>query len=183
MFRILCLGNELLADDAFGLVVADELRRRYPRLDVVFTADSGLHLIDYLADVEVLVVVDTLQTGSDPPGTLYVLGSSDFKSPSGPSPHYVGLLETLQSAKKLLLNVPKDIIILGVEAADCLTLGGEMHGAVKSAVGLAADLVGEVVKNWPPDAPEDFAGVLRQALASVSARWGSGRIVEIQQSW
>ena len=49
MIRILCLGNELLADDAFGLVAAEELRRRFPQLDVVFTTDSGFHLIDYLA--------------------------------------------------------------------------------------------------------------------------------------
>jgi len=34
---------------------------------------------------------------------------------SGPSPHYVGLLETLQLAKELLLNVPKGVIILAIE--------------------------------------------------------------------
>ena len=48
MTRILCLGNELLADDAFGLVAAEELRRRFPQMDVVFTTDSGFHLLDNL---------------------------------------------------------------------------------------------------------------------------------------
>src|SRR5208283_5509171 len=46
--RILCLGNELLADDAFGSAVAEELRRRFPTMDVVFTTDSGFHLLDNL---------------------------------------------------------------------------------------------------------------------------------------
>src|SRR5271167_4108673 len=87
MFRILCLGNELLADDAFGLAAAEELRRRFPQMDVVFTTDSGFHLLDYLAEIELLVVVDSIQTGRVSPGTLYVLRSSDIKSPSGPSPH------------------------------------------------------------------------------------------------
>ena len=181
MIRILCLGNELLADDAFGLAAAEELRRRFPQMDVVFTTDSGFHLLDYLAEIELLVVVDSIQTGSVPPGTLYVLRSSDMKSPSGPSPHYVGLLETLQLAKELLLNVPKDVIILAVEAADCLTLGGKMHDAVKSAVGMVADLVAEIVQNWEPDGSQaqDSGDGLRRAIAVVSTRWGSDRLVVI----
>jgi hydrogenase maturation protease len=181
MFRILCLGNELLADDAFGSVAADELRRRFPQMDVVFTTDSGFHLIDYLDGIQLLVVVDSIQTGNVSAGTLFVLQGSDMKSTFGPSPHYVGLFETLQLAKELLLNVPKDVIILAVEAADCLTLGGEMHDAVKSAVGLAADLVGEIVHNLQlADAPDsDSADGLRRAIATVSARWGSERIVVI----
>ncbi len=89
-----------------------------------------------------------------------MLRSSDMKSTYGPSPHYVGLLETLQLAKELLLNVPKDVIILAVEAADCLTLGGKMNEAVRSAVGLVADLVAEIAQNWKPaEAQEgDIAG-------------------------
>ncbi len=180
--RILCLGNELLADDAFGQVAAEELRRRFPQMDVVFTTDSGFHLIDYFANISLLVVVDTIQMSREAAGTLYVLRSSDIKSTFGPSPHYVGLLETLQLAKELLLNVPKDVIILAVEAADCLTLGGEMHEAVRSAVGLVADLVGGIARNCQaPDARQgEIAGDgLRRAIATVAARWGSERIVVI----
>jgi hydrogenase maturation protease len=179
--RILCLGNELLADDAFGLASAEELRRRFPQMDVVFTSDSGFHLIDYVAETELLVVVDSIQTGRVPPGTLYVLRSSDMKSSSGPSPHYVGLLETLQLAKELLLNVPKHVIILAVEAADCLTLGGKMHDAVNSAVGLVADLVAEIAQNWEPAEAhaDDSTDGLRLAIATVSARWGSERLVVV----
>lgn len=181
MLCILCLGNELLADDAFGLVAAEELRRRFPQLDVVFTTDSGFHLIDYLAEIELLVVVDSIQTGNVSPGTLYVLRSSDMKSAYGPSPHYVGLLETLQLARELLLNVPKDVIILAVEAADCLTLGGKMHDAVKSTVGLVVDLVAEITQNWKPaEAHDKVSGDgLKRAIATVSARWGSERLVVI----
>jgi hydrogenase maturation protease len=173
------LGNELLADDAFGFLVAEELGRCFPALDVVFTTDSGFHLIDYLTGVDFLIVVDSIQTGNVSPGTLYVLRSKDIQSPAGPSPHYVGLLETLQLANQLLLNVPKDIIVLAVEVADCLTLGGQMHSAVRSAVGPVADLVGGIVQNRQPGAPDDLDGALTQAVASVAAQWGSGRIVAI----
>jgi hypothetical protein len=88
-------------------------------MDVVFTTDFDFHPINYLANTQLLAVVDSIQTGSVSPGTLYVLGSSDIKSADGPSLYYVGLLETVQLARELLLNVPKDVIILAVEAADC----------------------------------------------------------------
>src|SRR5208337_255800 len=164
--------------DAFGAEAAAELRRRFPQMDVIFTTDSGFHLIDYLADSPLLVVVDSIQTGSVPPGTLYVLRSSDMKSAYGPSPHYVGMLETLQLAKELLLEVPKDVIILAVEAADCLTLGGKMHDAVKSAVGLVVDLVEEIDRAWKsaPLCPDvNSADCLNGAVEKVAARWGKER--------
>jgi hydrogenase maturation protease len=173
------LGNDLLADDAFGLAASEEIRRRFPQLDVVFTTDSGFHLLDNLSEAKFILVIDCIQTGNHPPGTLYLLRSSDMKSSYGPSPHYVGLLETLQLARELLLNVPDDVIILAVEAADCLTLGGKMHVAVESAVGMAADLVAEMVQNWKPDGArdEDSGDGLRRAIATVTARWGSERLV------
>src|SRR5208282_2739713 len=142
----------------------------------------GFHLLDNLIEAKFICVIDCIQTGNVPPGTLYVLRSSDMKSPYGPSPHYVGILETLLLAKELLLNVPKDVIILAVEAADCLTLGGKMHDAVKSAVELVADLVGEIAQSCQtPDAhqDEDAGDGLRRAIATVSARWGSERLVVI----
>ncbi len=182
MLRILCLGNELLADDAFGPVVAEGLRRAFPHLDVVFTTDSGLDLLEYLTETDLLVVVDTIQTGKVPTGTLYVAGISDIKTPLGPSPHYIGLLEALQVAKELLLKVPDDVIILAVEAADCLTLGGTMHVAVQAAVGLAIDLVREISMEWKPASvrlDKDSGGGLMRAIMAVTARWGSERFVVI----
>jgi hydrogenase maturation protease len=180
--RVLCLGNELLADDAFGSSATEELRRRFPQINVVFTTDSGIHLIDYLTGIQPLVVVDCIQTGQVPPGTLYVLRSSDIKSAFGPSPHYIGLFETLQLARELLLDVPDDVVILAVEAADCLTLGGEMKCAVKSAIGLVADLVEEIMHQWKPAGAhrnQDSGDGLSRAIVTVSARWGTERLVVV----
>jgi hydrogenase maturation protease len=168
-----------LADDAFGQVVAVELRSRFPQLDVVFSTESGFHLIDYLSGIQRLIVVDTVLSGAASPGTLYVLRSSDIKCPFGPSPHYVGVFETIELARKLLLSVPEEVMILAVEAADCLTLGGSMHDAVKSAVGPVSDLVAELASRWrlAGDHAQDSGDGFRGAIATVSARWGSERLV------
>ena len=176
--RILCLGNELLADDAFGSVAAEDLRSRAPQLDVVFTTDAGFHLIDYLSDIELLVVVDSIQTGKVAPGTVLVFRNTDIVAPSGPSPHYVGLFETLQLGRKLLLPVPGEVIILAVEAVDCLTLGGEMHSEVKSAVGIVTELVSEIMPCSKLATSEgDVTLCLQRAITSVSARYGPDRLV------
>jgi len=144
--RILCLGNDLLADDAFGGVVAERLRRQWPSLDVVETSVTGFDLIDYLQGASRLVVIDSVQTGTSPPGTIYSLRESDIKSLSGPSPHYIGLFETLALARKLQLATPEEVIILAVEVADCTSLGGRMHPAVQGAVSAVLDLVGEIAQ-------------------------------------
>lgn len=182
MIRILCLGNELLADDALGLAAAESLWRRFPQLETVFSTDSGFHLIDYFTDIQLLIVVDAIQTGTVPTGTLYILRSSDMKSPGGPSPHYVGLLDALQLARELLLNVPNDVVILAVEAQDCLTLGGRMHDAVSSAAEVVADLAAEIAHQWEladTQRDQDSGDGLTRAIAAVSARWGSERFVVI----
>jgi hydrogenase maturation protease len=178
--RVLCLGNELLADDALGLVAAEELRRRFPHLDVVFTTDSGFHLLDYLSDYTLLVVVDSIQTGQVPGGTVLIFPKANIQAPPGPSPHYVGLFETLQLGRKLVLPVPEEVIILAVEAVDCLTLGGEMDPAVKSAVGLVAELVGEIVQCTRAATAEPavaLADCWHRAFETVSARYAPGRVV------
>jgi len=54
MLRVLCLGNELLADDAFGFIAAERIKRSFPQLDVVSSSDSGFHLMDYLTDIDLL---------------------------------------------------------------------------------------------------------------------------------
>ena len=140
--RVLCLGNELLADDALGAVVAEQLRQILPgTLEVVFTSAMGFDLLDDVLGASRLLVVDTIETGTKPPGTVHLLREEDVQTVPGESPHYIGLFETLKLGRKLQLDVPKDVIIIAVEPADCLTVGGAMTPAVKEAVPIVVNLV------------------------------------------
>ena len=140
--RVLCLGNELLADDALGAVVAEQLRQILPgTLEVVFTSALGFDLLDDVLGASRLLVVDTIETGTKPPGTIHLLREEDVQPVPGESPHYIGLFETLKLGRKLQLDVPKDVIIIAVEPADCLTVGGAMTPAVKEAVPIVVNLV------------------------------------------
>ena len=139
---MLCLGNELLADDALGAVVAEQLRQILPgTLEVVFTSAMGFDLLDDVLGASRLLVVDTIETGTKPPGTIHLLREEDVQPVPGGSPHYIGIFETLKLGRKLQLDVPKDVIIIAVEPADCLTVGGAMTPAVKEAVPIVVNLV------------------------------------------
>jgi len=159
--RVLCLGNELISDDALGIVAARWLCRRLavagtpvppgPSLDqavtvrafelprvgpveVVETALTGMYLLEAVVGASRLIVVDTVVTGATDPGTMLELKERDLAGPRGGSPHYIGLLETLDLARALGLDVPADVVFVAVEAGDYMTVGGEMTAPVRAAV-------------------------------------------------
>jgi len=133
--RLLCLGNDILADDALGIRVAEALRARVPgTVEVVASMESGYHLLDYLLGVERVVVVDTVMSGGKPPGHIYEVGEGDFEIIPGTSPHYIGLFETLALGRELGLDVAAELTIIAVEASDCTTVGGEMNPLVERAI-------------------------------------------------
>ncbi|HUI57991.1 MAG TPA: hydrogenase maturation protease [Bryobacteraceae bacterium] len=144
--RLLGLGNELLADDAFGVRVAREVQRRLgPGADVVTSSAAGFHLLDDVIDTDHLVVVDTVQTGSARPGTIRVLNEDQVRPMPDGSPHFLGLFDVLRAARKLGMQVPADVVIIAVEASDCTTVGGPMHPDVGSAINHAVELSQQLI--------------------------------------
>src|SRR5512136_968690 len=147
--RVLCLGNDILADDSFGIAVARELRRLFgDKLEIAESNASGFGLLDDLIGVDHLLVVDVINTGNLEPGTIKVLRETDVTPVPGGSPHFVGLFDILSLARTLDLHAPEDVTIIAVEAADCLTVGGEMHPAVRAAIPNTVELAAEWVRRF-----------------------------------
>jgi hydrogenase maturation protease len=145
--RLLCLGNDVLADDALGIHVAERFRSQMPpSIDVVSCMESGIRLIDYLLGVPRVVVIDTVQTGRVPPATILTFREEDVEFTAGTSAHYIGLFETLALGRKLGLPVARDVVIIAVEAADCRTLGAKMDPAVEGAIPEVIDRVQELLR-------------------------------------
>jgi len=140
--RLLALGNDILADDAFGIRVAGEARRLFGgQIEVVESSEAGMALLDHIQGCNRLIVVDTVVTGRAAPGTITVLRGEEFRVAPGGSPHYVGLFEAIQVAHKLGLAAPDEVTIIMVEAADTTTVGGPMTPAVEAAIAPALDLI------------------------------------------
>ena len=147
--RVLGLGNDLLADDALGVLAARELRLRLDRaIDVVDTIETGFGLMDHLLGCDRMIVIDAIRTGEHPPGTVLTLEEGDVQGVPGSSPHYVGLFETLAAGRALRLDVPAQLVILAVEVDDCTTVGGKMHPAVGRAVDEVVRMAEDRVGVW-----------------------------------
>ena len=148
--RVLGLGNDILGDDALGIRVAREVEARFGHeVEVVASSQSGFHVMDDLLGVSRLLVVDSIQTGSTKPGTVYVLDENSIRPTQGVSSHSLGIFEVLEVARRLSLPVPAECVILAVEAADCTTVGGGMHPDVEAAIPLVVEWVGRYLAAEP----------------------------------
>ena len=139
---VLCLGNELLADDAAGIIAAAKLKADIgDQADIVDTSLSGMALLEYFIGYEQAIIVDAIHTGKHEPGSVIEIDQSELKAVIAPSPHYAGLPEMLEIAKLLGVDFPKDIKIFAIEAADPYTIGGEIDDRVRDGIDRAVERV------------------------------------------
>jgi hydrogenase maturation protease len=134
---ILGLGNDLLADDAVGILAARSLAvtlHDRPDIDIVETAMHGVALLEFFIGYDRAIILDAIKTGEHPVGTIIELAPSDLRPVISPSPHYTGIPELFRIADELSLSFPREIVILAMEVADPYTIGGEISPTVSAAI-------------------------------------------------
>lgn len=134
---LLGLGNDILSDDAVGLLVARQLREELAgdaRFEVSETTEMGLALLDFLVGRRAAVVVDAIQTGDAPPGTIHEVEIARLPQLPARTPHFLGVGETLALGCRLGLLMPRAVRVLAVEVADPFTLGTVLSPAVAAAL-------------------------------------------------
>ena len=158
MTLVLCLGNDILRDDGVGWAVASALEGRVAD-DVVVkrSALSGFYLLDELTGWERVIVVDAVQTGLHPPGTILSFPFEALGTEAGPSPHAVGLPTVVRLGRQSGVPLPAWIHIVAIEVDDMETFTEGLTPAVQAAVPEAVGVVTSVLAHLP-------------ALAGASAR-------------
>ena len=115
---LLALGNDIIGDDGVALAAARELRETFGddrSVDVVESAESGLALIDILSPYDRALLLDSIEAGDLPAGTVREFGREDFHKVLGPSPHYAGLPEVIALADKLGIDFPSELRVLAIK--------------------------------------------------------------------
>ncbi len=146
---VLGLGNDILTDDAVGLRIVEALRARFSGeadIELKSTTEMGLALLDEIAGRESLVLVDAVQTGRAPAGSIREMDPGELGGALTTVPHFLGLRETLALGKLLGLPMPQQVRIVAVEVADPFTLGTELSPAVAAAVDAAANRVAALAR-------------------------------------
>jgi hydrogenase maturation protease len=146
---VLGLGNDLLSDDAVGILAVRALKRQIGHhADVVESDLTGLGLMDILAGYDKVIIIDAVQTTRFRPGTIIDIDPKDLDTIPNPSPHYTGLPEMIAIAGQLNIDFPGEIKIMAIEVADHCTLGGELSKPVADALHGVVDRARLYLQRW-----------------------------------
>ena len=140
---ILGMGNPILSDDGVGLHVARALEGRFPGTDVRTSALIGLGLLDIVADYDQVFVIDAIQDGKYPPGTVVKLSAGEgalhlFSS------HGMHFLEILQLGKDVGIAVPEVVGVYGVVIDPDCPFGEELSPPLARR---QAGIVGQIAED------------------------------------
>lgn len=145
---IVCIGNDLVADDGVGHAIYYELRRRElattTRLRLLGL--GGMAMLGEFEGERLLIVVDAVQFGAQP-GTIHVLGWDDLpESTSHVSCHGIGIREAIEVSQRLYPEkTPEQVYLVGLEGICFDQLGGGLSPEVAANVTAAASVVEELV--------------------------------------
>jgi hydrogenase maturation protease len=144
------IGNPYMHDDAIGIEVVAELRKR--ELDekiLVFEYRTlDLSLLTYFKNSSKIVLVDALKSGQVP-GTVSKYSVSDSKNPMStlPNLHGLQLYDVVDLASQTgVLSCP--IVVVGIEPKDC-TPGEGLSDEVKGALPKVINVVMNELLNQP----------------------------------
>ena len=117
---VVCVGNDLVADDAVGYEVFRRLADSPlpPGVTLHYAAVAGIALLDYLTDEDsAMIVVDAVQFGA-PTGTIHNLRWDELPDfgAGAISAHFIGLKETIDIGRLLYPErLPSTVTLVGIE--------------------------------------------------------------------
>lgn len=152
---VIGVGNDFRGDDGAGPAVLARLAGHVPPgVDLVPSDGEPANLLAAWDSASVAIVVDAVQAGSAPPGTLHRLVIAGPAAPHDAEPvpedagmsgsHQLGLGSAIGLAQALG-RLPARLILHGIQGAD-FTMGSGLSEPVADAID---DLVGAVVADLP----------------------------------
>jgi hydrogenase maturation protease len=142
---VIGLGNPVRADDGVGPAVARHLRERLAGAEGV-TVDElwagGFRLAEAMVGYDRAILVDALQRGDRPPGSICRLSLSDLDGTRTTNcVHDASLPTALEAWRRLGVPLPRDISIWGIEAQDLESFSEELTTPVAEAVPRLVDAI------------------------------------------
>lgn len=144
---ILCLGNDILCDDAIGAVVAKRLEADKDVMslaEVIFAPLAGLNLIEFINDCNNVLIIDSIITKNKEPGNIHFFPAG-YLTPSNNlvNSHQISLPTALKFGKQLGYKLTENIDIIAVEVNDITTISETMTIEVSEAVNKVIDFTKE----------------------------------------
>ena len=163
------LGNPILGDDGVGWKVAESVQERLKSdshyhlpyrpinsktvqhlspVEVDCHSLGGLSLMERLIGYDRVIIVDSMETGNNPVGSVSVFPLASLSDPMAghsASAHDATLITALRTAEQLGADIPKQVDIVAIEAKNVYDFGEELSPPVAAAVPLAVTKVVELL--------------------------------------
>ena len=144
---IIGIGNPYRGDDAVGLRIAQDIKKKSPdHVNVIEQSGDGISLMDSWKDSDAVILIDAVHSGAQP-GTIHRFDVHTQTIPTKffhYSTHAFGVAEAIELARALK-QLPQNLIVYGIEGK-CFEAG----------IGLSLEVeksVQEVVKRVQQDIP------------------------------
>jgi hydrogenase maturation protease len=142
--RVLGCGNTLVGDDGVGIRVIERLQlmKLPPNVEVIDAGVGGLAILSWIEDADKAIIIDAVQTGNEPPGTVYEFTDKELP-PSNMfmlSLHDLNLVDTI-NVGRIVQKMPGEIVIIGVEVKRVAEFTKELTPEVEAAIPEVLDLV------------------------------------------
>jgi hydrogenase maturation protease len=145
---VIGLGNPILGDDGVGWRVADLVEARLGiaanGVRVERAALGGLALMERLVGARYAILVDAMETGAVPVGTVTCMTLDDVgyrPADHLDSAHDTPLTVALAAGRALGADLPAEVHVVAVEARHVDTFSDDLSPEVAAAVPAAADAV------------------------------------------
>ena len=148
---IIGLGNPILGDDGVGWKVVEKLSSvvsHQSSVEIDTAALGGLSLMERLIGYERVIIVDSMETGQSPVGSVSVFPLASLPDPMAghsASAHDATLITALRTAEQLGADIPKQVDIVAIEAKNVYDFSEELSPPVAAAVPLAVIKVMELL--------------------------------------
>lgn len=141
---VLGCGNTLMGDDGVGIRVIERLQEmKLPEnVEVIEAGVGGMSILSWIEDADKAVIVDAVQTGNEPAGTVYEFTDKELP-PSDMfmlSLHDLNLVDTI-NVGRVVQKMPEEIVIIGVEVKRVAEFTKELTPEVEGAIPEVLDLV------------------------------------------
>jgi len=145
---VIGVGNLLRCDDGVGIHVVNRLNEVAPYIDTLDVALGSIEVLEAMKGRDRVFIVDAIQAGGEP-GTIYRVNLSGGEEPPRIThSHGVDLLTTLKLGDSLFPGqMPREIVLLAVEAEDITTLSESCTSKVQAAIEKAVEIILGFEKN------------------------------------
>jgi hydrogenase maturation protease len=149
---VLGIGNILWADEGFGVRCVEALNEGWefpPQVTVMDGGTQGLYLLPYVQEADCLLVFDAVDYGDEPGNLRVVVGDQvpRFMGVKKMSLHQTGFQEVLMAAE-LTGKLPKELVLVGVQAEQLEDFGGSLRDIVKAQMAPALNIALDWLEKW-----------------------------------